>query len=137
MPERKDYKSTKDRPKAEPLVTLDDLTVKAQELVEGLQKLSTYRHPLAIRRGVPKSGEGVSEEMSERKSTKDSLQVKGAGRTYFLDMARTSKDTPYLRITESRKGEGEEFERSSIYVFPEDAEKFSEAIQEMTNKLAE
>lgn len=136
MPERNVYKSTKDK-QQESYVTLDDLTVKAQELVDGLQKLSTYRHPLEVRRGVPKAGEGVSEEMSERKAKQDSLQVKGGGRTYFLDMARTSKDTPYLRITESRKGEGEEFERSSIYVFPEDAQKFSEAIQEMTNRLAD
>ena len=73
----------------------------------------------------------------ERKENKDSIQVKGGGRTYFLDMARTSKDTPYLRITESRKGEGEEFERSSIYVFPEDAQKFGEAVQEMTNRLTD
>ena len=137
MPERKEHKSTKDKPQGEPIVTIDDLTDKAQELVDGLQKLSTYRHPLGIRRGVPNAGEGVSEEMSERKANKDSLQVKGAGRTYFLDMAKTSKDKPYLRITESRKGEGEEFERSSIYVFPEDAEKFGEAIQRMTKKLAD
>ena len=137
MPERKELTSTDDSRQAESFMTLDDLTVKAQELVDGLRKLSTYRHPLEIRRGVPIGGEGVSEEMPETKTNKDSLQVKGAGRTYFLDMARTSKDTPYLRITESRKGEGEEFEGSSIYVFPEDAEKFSEAIQQMTQKLSE
>ena len=118
-------------------MTLDDLTVKAQELVEGLQKLSTYRHPLDVRRGVPKAGEEVSEDMAEQKQNKDSMQVKGGGRTYFLDLAKTSKNTRYLRITESRKGEGEEFERSSIYVFPEDAQKFSEAVQEMTGKLVE
>jgi len=124
-------------PRSEPYVTIDDLARKAQELVDGLQKLSTYKHPLDVRRGVPTAGEGVSEDMPERKENKDSLQVKGGGRTYFLDMARTSKDKPYLRITESRKGEGEEFERSSIYVFPEDAQKFSEAVQEMTGKLVE
>jgi hypothetical protein len=126
-----------DKPRGEPFVTIDDLTRKAQELVDGLHKLGSYKHPLDIRRGVPTAGEGVSETMAARKENKDSLQVKGGGRTYFLDMARTSKDTPYLRITESRKGEGEEFERSSIYVFPEDAQKFNEAVQEMTARLEE
>ena len=125
------------KPRGEPYVTIDDLAEKAQELVDGLHKLSTYKHPLEVRRGVPKAGEGVSDTMPERKENKDSLQVKGSGRTYCLDMARTKKDTPYLRITESRKGEGEEFERSSIYVFPEDAQKFHEAVQEMTARFAE
>ena len=137
MPERKDYKSKKDEAQVDPFVTIDDLAVKAQELANGLQKLRAYRHPLEIRRGVPRVGEGVREAMPEREENKDSMQVKGGGRTYFLDMAKTSKDTPYLRITESRKGEGEEFERSSIYVFPEDAEEFSAAVQQMTNRLAE
>ena len=45
-------------------------------------------------------------------------------------MARTSQDKPYLRITESRKGEGDKFERSSIHVFPEDAKEFAKAVQE-------
>ena len=137
MPERNDHKSTKDEKHVDPFVTIDDLAVKAQDLADGLQKLRSYRHPLEIRRGVPRAGEGVSKRMAEREENKDSMQVKGGGRTYFLDMARTSKDTPYLRITESRKGEGEEFERSSIYVFPEDAEQFSTAVQEMTQKLSE
>ncbi len=137
MPERKEHRSQKDNEQWDPFVTIDDLAVKAQELADDLQKLRSYRHPLDIRRGVPRVGKGVSEAMPEREENKESLQVKGGGRTYFLDMGRTSKDTPYLRITESRKGEGEEFERSSIYVFPEDAEEFSAAVQEMTNKLAE
>ena len=137
MPERSVNKSPKKTPQDEPFVTLDDLTIKAQELVDGLQKLSTYRHPLDVRRGVPKAGEEVSEEMTEEKESRDNMQVKGGGRTYFLDMAKTSKNTRYLRITESRKGEGEEFERSSIYVFPEDAQKFGEAVQEMMARLAE
>ena len=137
MPERRANKSPKKTPQDEPFVTLDDLTIKAQELVDGLQKLSTYRHPLDVRRGVPRGGEEVSEEMIEEKESRDNMQVKGGGRTYFLDMAKTSKNTRYLRITESRKGEGEEFERSSIYVFPEDAEQFSTAVQEMTQKLSE
>jgi hypothetical protein len=41
-----------------------------------------------------------------------------------------------LRITESRKNGENEFERTSINVFPEDAETFSKAVSEMTKKLS-
>jgi hypothetical protein len=43
---------------------------------------------------------------------------------------------PYLTITESRfKGEGQDRERSSIVVFPDNALDFLEATQEMIEKL--
>ena len=66
-----------------------------------------------------------------------SQQIKGSGRTYFLDVEKTRKGQPYLRITESRKKEGEKFERHSIHVFPEDAGEFAQAVSEMTSKLGE
>ena len=66
---------------------------------------------------------------------KQSRQIKGAGRTYFLDVQKTKEDKPYLRITESRKGDGEKFERNSINVFPEDANEFTKAVAAMTSKL--
>jgi hypothetical protein len=128
-------------------VTIDDLTHQAQELVSGLQSLGTYKHPLEVRRGITLVGKGVITTMKEKKGrreskaskesreNKESKQVKGAGRTYFLDVARTSQDKPYLRITESRKGEGDKFERSSIHVFPEDAKEFSKAVKKMTGML--
>ena len=47
----------------------------------------------------------------------------------------TRKDKPYLRITESRKDEGDKFERNSINVFPEDADESAQAVFEMTAKL--
>ena len=37
---------------------------------------------------------------------RQSKQIKGSGRTYFLDVEKTKEGKPYLRITESRKGEG-------------------------------
>ena len=93
-------------------------------------------------------GKGVMTTMKEKKGRKESAaskaaqeekgeskQLKGAGRTYFLDVALTSQDKPYLRITESRKGEGDKFERNSIHVFPEDAKKFAKAVDKMTGKL--
>jgi hypothetical protein len=116
-------------PDQEPFITIDDLVHKAQELFDGLTKLSQYKHPLDIRRGVRK---GVMKRMNDDKQSK---QVKASGRTYFLDIEETKKGSPYLRITESRKGKGEKFERNSVNVFPEDAETFAEAVSEMTSKL--
>ena len=118
-------------PDREPFITIDDLMQKAQELFTGLRKLSQYKHPLHIRRGIRK---GVKKDMHD---DQHSQQVKGSGRTYFLDVEKTRKGQPYLRITESRKGEGEKFERHSIHVFPEDAGEFAQAVSEMTSKLGE
>ena len=147
MPKQKGSKSNLGSPQREPFVTIDDLAHQAQELVSGLQKLGTYKHPLQVRRGIMLVGKGVMTTMKEKKGRRESQaskesqekleskQIKGAGRTYFLDLARTSQDKPYLRITESRKGEGDKFERSSIHVFPEDAKVFAKAVKKMTGKL--
>jgi len=109
--------------------TIDDLWRKAEELSAGLRKLSQSKHPLAIRRGVRR---GVSGEM---RNNGKSVQIKAAGRTYFLDIESAREGKSYLRITESRKGQDEKWERSSINVFPEDAEGFAKAISDMTVKL--
>ena len=66
----------------------------------------------------------------------DSMQVKAGGRTYFLDLKKTKDGKPFLVITESRfKGEGEERERNTIMVFPENADEFSDAVSKMVTKL--
>ena len=114
----------------EPIITIDDLLNKSRELFAGLSRLSEYKHPLAIRRGV--IGKGVKKRMQH---DKQSRQIKGGGRTYFLDVEKTRDGKPYLRITESRKGEGDKFERNSVNVFPEDADQFAEAVSEMVSKL--
>lgn len=147
MPKQKGYQSKKDKVKDESFVTIDDLTDQAQELVSGLQRLGTYKHPLQVRRGITLVGKGVMTTMKEKKGRgaskagkesqekEESKQIKGGGRTYFLDVARTGQGKPYLRITESRKGEGDKFERSSIHVFPEDAKVFAKAVKKMTGKI--
>ena len=62
--------------------------------------------------------------------------VKAGSKTYFFDINRTKEGKLYLVITESRfKGEGEERERSSIFVFQENAQKFASAVSEMVNML--
>ena len=116
-------------PGNEPFITIDDLVVKAQELFMGLKKLSGYKHPLDIRRGARK---GVEKNMNKRK---DSKQISASGRTYFLDIEETSKGENYLRITESRKDDGDKWKRSNINVFPENADEFAEAVSEMAAKL--
>ena len=116
-------------PDQETFITIDDLLQKAHELFAGLQRLSEYKHPLDVRRGVRK---GVEKSMTDARESK---QVKASGRTYFLDVQETGEGKPYLRITESRKGKGDKFERNSVLVFPEDAEEFSKAVSEMVAKL--
>ena len=116
-------------PGGEPFITIDDLLEKSQELLAGLKKLSEFKYPLDIRRGIRK---GVKKRMNDDKPSK---QIKGAGRTYFLDIAKTKEDKPYLRITESRKGKGDKFERNSINVFPEDAGVFARTVSEMASNL--
>ena len=131
LPMPDDKESTKSKPEREPFITIDDLLRQAQELLNGIKRLSEYKHPLDIRRGI---GKGVKQSM---KSNRQSKQIKGSGRTYFLDVEETKEGKHYLRITESRKGDGDKFERNSIHVFPEDAGEFAQSVSEMVSKLGQ
>lgn len=128
MPKNKGLESGSNTER-EPFTTIDDLLRKAHELFSGLKKLSELKYPLDVRRGV---GKGVKKHMHNEERSK---QIKGAGRTYFLDLEKTREGKSYLRITESRKGDGDTFERSSINVFPEDADEFASAVSEMAAEL--
>ena len=109
--------------------TIDDLSRKAEELSLALKKLTQIKHPLDIRRGTRK---GVSLQVRDDSNSK---QMKAAGRTYFLDIETTREGKRYLRITESRKGAGDKWERNTINVFPEDAEEFAISITKMADRL--
>ncbi len=62
--------------------------------------------------------------------------VKAGGKTYFFDIKKTKEGKPYLVITESRfAGEGKEWERTTIAVFPETAKEFANVVSEMVTKL--
>ena len=128
MQEDKGLRSGSD-PDCEPFTTIDDCLQQAQDLFAGLKRLSEYKRPLDIRRGV---GKGVKKSMTDNQPSK---QLNASGRTYFLDVQKTREGKSYLRITESRKGEGDRFERNSINVFPEDAKEFAQAVSEMTAEL--
>ncbi|MCI0558942.1 MAG: DUF3276 family protein [Nitrososphaera sp.] len=117
----------------EPFITIDDLMRRAEELATDLRELGQRKYPLDIRRGVV-----VREEVSDVADIDNSKTVKAGAKTYFLDIVSSkANDDKYLRITESRfKGEGNERERSSIIVFPDNAEEFLQAVSEMVAKLS-
>jgi hypothetical protein len=110
-------------------MTIDDCVRAAQALSDGLTKLSEMTYPLEIRRGIRKE---VSAPMQDKRASK---QLKAAGRTYFFDVEETREGKAYLRITESRKGKSDTFERNSIHVFPEDAGDFAQALGEILKEL--
>ena len=66
-----------------------------------------------------------------------SKTVKAGSKTYFFDIKETKDGSKsYLLITESRfKGEGEDRERQTIMVFPENVEEFVDAVSVMASKL--
>jgi len=110
--------------------TIDDVIRLAKELLVRLSQLGDYKHPLAVRRGRK---EVVN--MVERQE--NSKIVKAGSKTYFFDIKETKEGKPFLLITESRfKGEGEERERSSIIVFQDNAQEFTEAVTQMNEKLS-
>ena len=109
--------------------TIDDVIRLAQELLARLNQLGEYKHPLDVRRGR-------KEVMIMVEREENSRTIKAGAKTFFLDIKETKEGKPYLMITESRfKGEGEERERSTIVVFQDNAQAFSEALTEMAEKL--
>src|SRR6266487_1841319 len=111
--------------RCESFMTIDDVRRMAQELLAALDTLGSYKYPLDIRRGV---GKGVG----DMAYAEESKMVKSSTRTYFFDIKKTQEGKPYLVITESRKKENA---RSSMMVFPEDADSFFAALEEMIKKL--
>jgi len=69
-------------------------------------------------------------------NTDDSQTIKAGSITYFLDVKQTRQGKPYLLITMSRfKGEGEDWDRVSIPLFPEHARTFVKVFLEMAQNL--
>ena len=113
-----------------PIVTIDDLQRKAKELLADLLELGTYKHPLKVRKGSRKEVSTMSAD-DDRSQT-----LKAGGKTYFFDIKETKEGKPYLIITESRyKGEDQEPERSSIFVFQENAQEFAFTTTAMLAKI--
>ena len=126
MPNNRGSRS-RSNPDRQPFPTIDDAREKVQEAATILDKLSYYKHPLAVRKGSARK---------EVVNVPESGQMKGSGRTYFFDFKETKEGKTYLVITESRKANGDKFQRSSIMVFPEDADEFAEQVSEATAAIA-
>ena len=117
------------KPVRQSFVTIDDCVNQAEDLFTGLRRLSQIKYPLDIRRGIKKGVEDIMDDNSIGR------QLKASGRTYFFDLEQTREGKTYLRITESRKGKDDKFERNSILVFPEDAGEFAQVVSKIAAKL--
>jgi hypothetical protein len=72
---------------------------------------------------------GNAVKAGTKRNAGNTVQVRAGARTYFLDVEQTKDGKPYLKITESRfKGEGKARERSTLIVFPEEAQQFAAAL---------
>ncbi len=130
MQKNKTFKSENNSEKRR-FTTFDD----ALDMVSGLEKLTDIlkelgerKHPLAIRKGMRLNGAHAQK----------SAQIKGRHCTYFLDVQQTKTGMKYLQITQSRKADGADsdgFERKSIFLSPEDAEKFVQKFAEIIKEL--
>ena len=61
-------------------------------------------------------------------------KVAAGKRTYFLDLKENQQGSKLLKITESRKNEGE-FIRNSILIFQEDFDKIFEALEKVRSEI--
>ena len=115
-------------PNRRPFTTIDDalkIVPILEQLTTILKELGERKYPLAVRKGV----------IVNMAKAKRSRHIKGSGSTYFLDVEEAKTGSKYLRITQSRKAEGDAFERSSLYIFPEDAQEFINQVAEMIKEL--
>ena len=114
-----------------PFVTIDDLAITAEDLLNGIIRLSQYKYPLGIRKGI-----SIKEVGDKVGQSETSLTLKARSQTYFFDICKTKEGKPYLSITESHlKAGGKEPQHSTIFIFPEEAANFNKACSEMVDKL--
>ncbi len=67
--------------------------------------------------------------------------IRAGKRTYFFDVKRTRNGEMYLIITESRKRVEDDgnffYEKHKIFLYPEDFENFSSALEEVSGFIRE
>lgn len=63
-----------------------------------------------------------------------SEKVAAGKRTYFIDLKEKHNGDRVIKITESRKNDGE-FVRSTVMIFQEDFDKFFEALEIIKSKI--
>lgn len=67
-----------------------------------------------------------------------SKRVRAGKRTYFFDVRATKANDYYLTVTESRRQQRDGdffFEKSKMFIYKEDFNKFIEALQETVNHI--
>jgi hypothetical protein len=81
----------------------------------------------------------VEKEYNNRKQQESVYGTKikaGKRRTYFFDVKQTKGDDFYITITESTKRfDGEGYERHKIFLYKEDFNRFSNALQDVIDKV--
>ncbi len=81
--------------------------------------------------------------MDNSKKVRDTVKsstLKTGGKTFFFDVNVAKNNKRYLKITESRitgEGESKEIKRSSLILFPEDAQNFQSRLSEVVGFLAQ
>lgn len=74
---------------------------------------------------------------TELKKPVKSSALKAGKRTYFFDVYLASNNKNYLKITESRfVEEGQDRKRSTMFLFPDDAQNFQSRLNEMVEHLS-
>jgi len=65
-----------------------------------------------------------------------SRKIRAGKRTYFFDVKSTKSETDfYIIITESRRIDGEKYEKHKLFLYKEDFKKFSDALQESVDHV--
>ena len=63
-------------------------------------------------------------------------RVRAGKRTYFFDVKTTRNEKDfYIVITESRRIEGEKYEKHKIFLYKEDFQKFTDALNEAVDHI--
>jgi len=60
-----------------------------------------------------------------------------SGRVYFVNQLTGKNDTPYVKITESRKVSDDEYQKNRILLFKEDLFKLSKVLNKCIKKIKE
>lgn len=91
-----------------------------------VRQQTNHEHTAEHRRGV-----------IHMKKKPEDLQVRAGSRTYFFDLKETKDKKPFLVITESRfKGEGKDHERTSMVIFQEHMQEFSNAVSTVATQIS-
>lgn len=80
------------------------------------------------------------ESNNQREDEVYSKVVRAGKRTYFFDIKSTRNNDLYMILTESKKSfhEGKStYQKSKIFLYKEDFEKFTEGLEEVLDKITE